>query len=752
MISYKKCAEDNFLNFSGSLNLSSAPFHQGKIQKTSIFCMKKKYRKFIRLIFFLFLFSVIIRSALSDCTANNTPQLNLPENFNLYEGKRFYYEIDVNYSFGHDLLFSYNPVKSSFENFEIKNTTGIIDFIPQKNDAGLQRIIIFVINEKECYDTQLLKFKIFDSPGIIYHYPEEEYVIIKEGEKERFYVNASTEILEDNKYYYRWLLNQNIRSIENEFIYSPGFSDSGTYNLTVIVTDKNRLETSHTWKIRVENVNRNPVHLRDTGDIYVSANSNFELFNLNDYFTDYDNDTLGFDYWFIKNRTKTKESENFDVNISDSGDVSVKSLTNSTITEKLEFRAGDSSGEYASGTTFNISSVSKQSAEDFFSTGNCTPDINCGDWSECFSTGLRIRKCIDNNNCTKQDKELIETEKCDYSADCFDGIRNQKEEGIDCGGPCLPCPSCSDGLKNQNEEKTDCGGPCETCPDCFDFIKNQDETDVDCGGSCRPCRTGEACIKDNDCISLNCKEKKCMNAICSDSIKNQGEEDIDCGGPCPACANCTDSIKNQEEEGIDCGGPCESCATCSDNIKNQGEFLEDCGGPCKNCFAVFFEKGFEKIPLPVIFVFTIIIIVVILGKFYVENDVDLLLTLSRFTKFIIKIPDQKLEKATDETIEKLRTLKQEFHGYKTDEELAEKYNEIINNYFQDILDIEDVFTIGVLEKTLKKKIKNIFARRLLFLVYENSSVSLEGNFFFKLELEHNIQEIQNLLRKIKQAL
>ena len=24
---------------------------------------------------------------------------------------------------------------------------------------------------------------------------------------------------------------------------------------------------------------------------------------------------------------------------------------------------------------------------------------------------------------------------------CEDGIKNQKEEGIDCGGPCLPCPA-----------------------------------------------------------------------------------------------------------------------------------------------------------------------------------------------------------------------------------------------------------------------------------------------------------------------
>ncbi len=47
---------------------------------------------------------------------------------------------------------------------------------------------------------------------------------------------------------------------------------------------------------------------------------------------------------------------------------------------------------------------------------------------------------------------------------CSDGIQNQDETGIDCGGVCDPCPSCSDGILNQGESGVDCGGP---CPDCF---------------------------------------------------------------------------------------------------------------------------------------------------------------------------------------------------------------------------------------------------------------------------------------------
>jgi len=47
---------------------------------------------------------------------------------------------------------------------------------------------------------------------------------------------------------------------------------------------------------------------------------------------------------------------------------------------------------------------------------------------------------------------------------CFDGIHNQDETGIDCGGSCTQsCPTCIDGISNQNEEGVDCGGPCQAC-------------------------------------------------------------------------------------------------------------------------------------------------------------------------------------------------------------------------------------------------------------------------------------------------
>lgn len=72
-------------------------------------------------------------------------------------------------------------------------------------------------------------------------------------------------------------------------------------------------------------------------------------------------------------------------------------------------------------------------------------------------------------------------------ATCSDGIMNQNETGIDCGGVCPACaaPTCSDGVMNQDETGIDCGGVCPVCVfSCNDGIQNGTETGVDCGGTC----------------------------------------------------------------------------------------------------------------------------------------------------------------------------------------------------------------------------------------------------------------------------
>jgi len=78
-------------------------------------------------------------------------------------------------------------------------------------------------------------------------------------------------------------------------------------------------------------------------------------------------------------------------------------------------------------------------------------------------------------------------------------------------------------------------------PTCNDGIQNQNESDVDCGGgNCFLCQPGDTCVVNGDCNSFICTAGICQPPLpsCMDGMQNQGETDLDCGGPnCPnSCA------------------------------------------------------------------------------------------------------------------------------------------------------------------------------------------------------------------------
>jgi PKD repeat protein len=190
----------------------------------------------------------------------------------------------------------------------------------------------------------------------------------------------------------------------------------------------------------------------------------------------------------------------------------------------------------------------------------CEVESTCSAASDCSSS-----VCVDS--------------ACQTSS-CADGVQNQDESGVDCGGTCAACAgaacvnaadcgssvcigsacraaSCTDGVLNQDETSVDCGGPqcaaCSTPPTCFDGVLNQDEAGVDCGGS--QCGV-------------------CPSPACSDGVLNQDETGVDCGGsqcgPCPS-PSCSDGILNQDETGTDCGG--STCAACGSNTPPLARML-----------------------------------------------------------------------------------------------------------------------------------------------------------------------------------
>lgn|GEM_PF-6491779 len=128
-------------------------------------------------------------------------------------------------------------------------------------------------------------------------------------------------------------------------------------------------------------------------------------------------------------------------------------------------------------------------------------------------------------------KEIGET--CETHLECISkscqmesiNIAHTQVEGI---SRCVRA-TCEDGVQNQNEEGIDCGGVCQREENKYCFTPSRSNM----GG-------GSSCEFHYECFSMRCEEvgngeKECTQATCSDGIINQRESDIDCGGPCGNC-------------------------------------------------------------------------------------------------------------------------------------------------------------------------------------------------------------------------
>ena len=175
---------------------------------------------------------------------------------------------------------------------------------------------------------------------------------------------------------------------------------------------------------------------------------------------------------------------------------------------------------------------------------------------------------------------------------CYDGILNNGEELVDCGGSICPaCDPCENGQYDAllGETWVDCGGECGPCDPSFNGVQDPGEAGIDCGGD-----TGVAC-----------------GELCGDGLLNGNEQAVDCGGPdCEPCPTCCDGLMNGDELAVDCGGnyesniyiacenpnivcgPCPDGVNCGNGLMDGDELYIDCGGDyCPECESILTWKS-----------------------------------------------------------------------------------------------------------------------------------------------------------------
>ncbi|CAF1365766.1 unnamed protein product [Adineta ricciae] len=172
---------------------------------------------------------------------------------------------------------------------------------------------------------------------------------------------------------------------------------------------------------------------------------------------------------------------------------------------------------------------------------------------------------------------------------CTDGIKNQDETGLDCGGKCAPKRKCLDGSNCVSSK--DCQSRFCASNICIpSHYKNQmqdgGESGIDCGGQwgfVMKCNNSQSCNVSFDCQSDVCVSKTCLPNDCNNGVKDPGEAGVDCGGECAVGRKC--DIFSLCNASSDClSNLCESnlCspAHCNNSKIDEGETDVDCSGPC----------------------------------------------------------------------------------------------------------------------------------------------------------------------------
>jgi hypothetical protein len=374
---------------------------------------------------------------------------------------------------------------SSFFEIRYVNSSGIIQFVPLNWMQGRHNFKLTADDRAGCANSvqsTLFNLTILPNypPNVTGYQPNASSVptfpkvTIKEANSLRFNVSffealnesVSAELLVNN------VSRNSTANARARVSYNmhTNFTSAGLYNITIRLWDVFNLSSMVNWTLNVTNVNRPPRFKKQIPGQAWYKNQVKGAFYLNDYVLDPDTDDL---LTFRVTYRVTLHNILVMIYTSSNNYVVFSQPAGWTGTELVSFTVTDNWGasDNSNNVTLSVTEPPPESQPKQETGGGggggrprCIEEWFCEKWSQCQLNKTMSRRCVDLNNCGTKLKKPNETVSCVYVPECYDGVQNQAEDGIDCGGPCPPCATCYDLVQNQGEDGIDCGGPCEPCP------------------------------------------------------------------------------------------------------------------------------------------------------------------------------------------------------------------------------------------------------------------------------------------------
>ncbi|MFH1400714.1 MAG: hypothetical protein ABIH41_04285 [Nanoarchaeota archaeon] len=634
-------------------------------------------------------------------------------------------------------FFGYTIMNTSFPSFSADQNH--ITFTPGPDDVGTHYVVLIGMNSQSCIATQIVRVAVLGKPVITSIEPAQDTLTTTEGNIIQFSIEAQDP--QRSPLSFDWVVDGREAAKGTRFVYEADFTSAGNHTIEGRARNALGLTASTSWRVAVANQNRAPSLKYNFPTVKMRKESTILPFNLYQFFDDPDGDPLEFSHEFngVGDQRAMKSSLSVSVNRS-----LLQLSSTYPATLSLTIIATDPEGLSVRSNPFIVDVVPSEAtcgdgicAEEDCSScpvdcgacDTCASQWVCSDWSACTQGALQTRECADISGCSNPDEQPEVSRECPYR--CNDGIKNQDEEGIDCGGPCQPCDSCHDGQRNQRE------------------------TDVDCGGPCNPCKDNFRCIVGLDCASMICgPEMTCVAPTCSDRTKNQGEGGVDCGGPCSgACPTCVDGKKNGEETAVDCGGQCAPCETCDDTIKNQDERLVDCGGSCKACGAADYYHAYSGgIVIGVICLILLIGVIAWLERRYsliyrvfnVDDNLKFLLFIDKYCHLPFG-HKQHYTDTLDATAQTLQDAAEREHA----EDVEKETLLCLNAFFREVFGVQGAFAEEHMAAKLREWPIPMSSKKLLMLLHRKLMSAQKSTYNLSVQVDDLNRTAQHVIASIR---